>query len=204
MLQAHSPTPTTKRRVARFLKDTGSALPELLSSVVAASRHGLSARAVPTVVNADGQLIEVEGAAEAEAYNPEYNQAERVIATRPDPDGGPPEWLVKWRGLPHTAATWESCRTMLSFQAAITAFLARTRTQPAPAELALAAQPAYRPPLASFRPLLESPAFRGGQALRPHQLEGLNWLLFSWLNRRSVMLADEMVREASTAVHNLP
>ncbi|EOD27599.1 Chromodomain helicase DNA binding protein, partial [Emiliania huxleyi CCMP1516] len=28
--------------------------------------------------------------------------------------------------------------------------------------------------------------------LRPYQLEGLNWLLFSWYARRSVMLADEM------------
>ena len=26
----------------------------------------------------------------------------------------------------------------------------------------------------------------------PHQVEGLNWLLFSWYTRRNVLLADEM------------
>jgi chromodomain-helicase-DNA-binding protein 7 len=34
--------------------------------------------------------------------------------------------------------------------------------------------------------------FRNGGSLRPYQLEGVNWLLFSWYAQRSVMLADEM------------
>ena len=32
--------------------------------------------------------------------------------------------------------------------------------------------------------------YNGGHTLRPYQIEGLNWLLFSWYNRRSVMLAS--------------
>ena len=31
-----------------------------------------------------------------------------------------------------------------------------------------------------------------GFRLRSYQLEGLNWLLFNWWNRRSCILADEM------------
>ena len=31
-----------------------------------------------------------------------------------------------------------------------------------------------------------------GLRLREYQLEGVNWLLFSWYAHRSVMLADEM------------
>ena len=54
------------------------------------------------------------------------------------------------------------------------------------------ASPGSRPPRSNFRKLDASPAFKNGHALRPYQLEGLNWLLFSWYNRRSVMLADEM------------
>jgi chromodomain-helicase-DNA-binding protein 7 len=38
----------------------------------------------------------------------------------------------------------------------------------------------------------ESPDYKGGNALRPYQLEGLNWLLFCWSQRRSCILADEM------------
>jgi SNF2 family DNA or RNA helicase len=35
-----------------------------------------------------------------------------------------------------------------------------------------------------------SPGFK----LRNYQQEGVNWLLFNWWNKRSCILADEMVR----------
>ena len=38
----------------------------------------------------------------------------------------------------------------------------------------------------------KSPKFRGGQELRQYQIDGLNWLLFCWANRRGCILADEM------------
>ena len=41
--------------------------------------------------------------------------------------------------------------------------------------------------------LKESPAFKNGMRLRQYQLEGVNWLLFQWHQRRSCILADEMV-----------
>ena len=49
-----------------------------------------------------------------------------------------------------------------------------------------------RPPkaaAASFKQLKASPVFKDGHTLRSYQLEGLNWLLFSWYAQRSVMLA---------------
>jgi hypothetical protein len=40
--------------------------------------------------------------------------------------------------------------------------------------------------------LKDSPVFKNGMRLRQYQLEGVNWLLFQWHQRRSCILADEM------------
>ena len=37
-------------------------------------------------------------------------------------DDLPPRFLVKWRSLPYANATWESCRTLLTDQSAISRF----------------------------------------------------------------------------------
>jgi SNF2 family DNA or RNA helicase len=34
--------------------------------------------------------------------------------------------------------------------------------------------------------------FKDGNRLRAYQLEGLNWLVFNWYQRRNSILADEM------------
>lgn len=49
-----------------------------------------------------------------------------------------------------------------------------------------------RPPPALFRPIKDSVEYKGGNYLRPYQLEGLNWLLFNWYTRQNCILADEM------------
>lgn len=36
------------------------------------------------------------------------------------------------------------------------------------------------------------PQYRSGRSLRDYQLEGLNWMVFNWYNRRNCILADEM------------
>ena len=38
----------------------------------------------------------------------------------------------------------------------------------------------------------EAPAYKNNNTLRDYQLEGVNWLLFSWFNGRNCLLADEM------------
>lgn len=42
-----------------------------------------------------------------------------------------------------------------------------------------------------------------GNELRPYQLEGLNWLVFSWYNRRNCILADEMGLGKTVQVYKL-
>lgn len=49
-----------------------------------------------------------------------------------------------------------------------------------------------RPSADNWVQLKESPLYKGGNTLRNYQLEGLNWLLFSWHNNRNCILADEM------------
>ena len=63
-----------------------------------------------------------------------------------------------------------------------------------------------RPPRTYVKKLESSPVMRMGHELRPYQIEGVNWLLFSWYARRSVMLADEMglgktIQSVSTLNH---
>ena len=172
-----------KRKVGRFLNDVRMALPEGVDLLDA-----LSASPGAVVAGADG-VLSADG--EEEAYNPAYDEVEKVIAQRRDPDGGAPEWLVKWRGLPHASSTWESSLTMVGHQSAIQRWREQSRTPPTPAELAAEARVPFEPDPSRFRPLATSPTYRHGHTLRPHQLDGLNWLLFSWYNKRNVMLADE-------------
>ena len=191
-----------KRKVVKFLNDVRSALPEGVdlaealaahsSAAAVASSAALAAAAssAAVVANAEGVLAG-EGEAEAEAYNPAFTEVEKVLARRHGPGGGAPEWLVKWRGLPHAASTWESCLTMMGHQSAIGRWRVQSRTPPTAKELAVAAQVPFLPDPSRFRPLAASPVYRHGHTLRPHQLDGLNWLLFSWYQRRNVMLADE-------------
>ena len=44
----------------------------------------------------------------------------------------------------------------------------------------MAANPGTRPSKAAFKKLPSSPVYKDGHTLRSYQLEGLNWLLFSW------------------------
>ena len=122
-------------------------------------------------------------------YNADFNLVERIVASEAA-DEAPPRFLVKWRGLPYASCTWEGPRTLLEEQRAILAWQAREQPPP-PRELRVATTRS-RPPRSAFVKLTESPVFKDGRRLRPYQLEGLNWLLFSWYARRSVMLADEM------------
>jgi len=82
--------------------------------------------------------------------------------------------------VPHryASATWEGCLALVNHQSAIAAFRARQRPPP-PGEVLLALN-GYRPPPSNFTPLAASPQYKNGHVLQPHQLDGLNWLLFSW------------------------
>ena len=47
-------------------------------------------------------------------------------------------------------------------------------------------------PFAFYQEFKEQPDFLPNGTLHPHQMEGLNWLVYSWHVGNNVILADEM------------
>eukprot|EP01138_Halocafeteria_seosinensis_P003330 gb/GECG01003406.1/.p1 GENE.gb/GECG01003406.1/~~gb/GECG01003406.1/.p1 ORF type:complete len:1786 (+),score=287.15 gb/GECG01003406.1/:1-5358(+) len=101
-------------------------------------------------------------------------------------------YLVKWVSLPYSEATWEIADEIQDDEK-ISQF-ERNNKPPTPATLQ--AHPTIlwdeRPPPTSWKKYGESQVYKGGRTLREYQVEGLNWLIFNWYNRRSAILADEM------------
>ncbi|TMW56863.1 hypothetical protein Poli38472_006873 [Pythium oligandrum] len=142
--------------------------------------------------------MEEEG--EMEYFNPEYLEIHRVISHRQDaPVPADPEfpdapvddglrYLVKWRVLPYTDATWERACD-LKDDAAIEKYKMSLDVPPKEEW-----EPLPRPTIREYRKLEESPTFGADNSLklRAYQLEGLNWLLWNWYNERPSILADEM------------
>ena len=119
-----------------------------------------------------------------EFFNPEFIEVERVIDHAFY--NGADSYLVKWKGLQYCDSTWEyadkipdkeKIEQYKKFNTIPPADQRRIPTRPAPNK---------------FRKLEESPEFRDGNQLREYQLEGLNWLVFCWYQRRNSILADEM------------
>jgi hypothetical protein len=129
-------------------------------------------------------------------------------------------YVVKWKGLPYVDITWEYWRD-IKRDAVDEAedFWYRQRAPDLEEVRQLTNRP--HPHIREFHKLKESPSYGlsrrsrpiaslddndttktvaaasdsdPGFTLRSYQLEGVNWLLFNWWNRRSCILADEMVR----------
>ena len=52
--------------------------------------------------------------------------------------------------------------------------------------------PKWRPSILEYRKLSVDTEFKEGNRLRSYQVEGTNWLIWNWINRRNSILADEM------------
>jgi hypothetical protein len=123
-------------------------------------------------------------------------------------------YVVKWKGLPFAEITWEYWRD-IKRDAVDEAedFWIRQRP-PEPERVARLVNKPH-PHISEFRKIQESPVYgistrkrpvadmgqakeddeggsNSGFSLRSYQLEGVNWLLFNWWNRRSCILADEV------------
>uniref|UniRef100_A0A7N0SWY7 Protein CHROMATIN REMODELING 5 n=1 Tax=Kalanchoe fedtschenkoi TaxID=63787 RepID=A0A7N0SWY7_KALFE len=122
----------------------------------------------------------------------QYSQVERIIADRISKEGSGDvtiEYMVKWQGLSYADATWEKDVDIAFAQEAIDEYKAR--------EASVGVQGAVvdfqrRRSKASLRKLDEQPDWLKGGKLRDYQLEGLNFLVNSWINDTNVILADEM------------
>lgn len=114
-----------------------------------------------------------------------WKNVERVISVK-ESSGQGNFYLCKWRALGYAESTWEWEGDIRGFSEGasekVDEFLAR--------------QYGKRPNAAgsrSFKRYKEQPEyFSKDLALRDYQLDGLNWLLYSWCRRLNVILADEM------------
>lgn len=131
-------------------------------------------------------------------FNPEYTQIDRIVYGWEHPDENDhsiktASYLVKWMGLPYSEATWEKRVTVLglpdgpdklrAYETRPTLEQRRSKTVPA----------GWRPERGEKPQILtESPQYKGANTLRAYQLEGVNWLVYCWMNRQSCIIADEM------------
>lgn len=124
-----------------------------------------------------------------EPFNPDYIEVERILdmSENQDPanDTVVKHYLVKWKSLQYEDSTWELEEDI---------DVDKIKQYKTFSEVPLKDKWRYkkRPSADQWVQLTESPLYKGGNTLRPYQLEGLNWLLFSWHNNRNCILADEM------------
>ncbi|XP_076600782.1 chromodomain-helicase-DNA-binding protein 6 isoform X1 [Chaetodon auriga] len=120
-------------------------------------------------------------------FNPDYVEVDRVleVAVTTDTETGEEvtHYLVKWCSLSYEEATWELQEDLDPEK--IKEF---EEIQKLPADL----RHMERPPPEKWQKLERSRDYRNGNQLREYQLEGMNWLLFNWYNRKNCILADEM------------
>ena len=140
-----------------------------------------------------------------------HNRVERVISVRNSNSETPlREFLCKWDGLPYTECSWEE-ETQIGdkFKTEIDDYFNRQTILNIPHRSAKVAKNRPKFKTIPFQPVwLGKPPLQGVKTeslvpkdrqtpedtltLRDYQLEGLNWLVYSWCKHNSVILADEM------------
>ncbi|XP_028176738.1 chromodomain-helicase-DNA-binding protein 7 [Ostrinia furnacalis] len=124
-----------------------------------------------------------------EPFNPDYIEVERILdmSENQDPANNTlvKHYLVKWKSMQYEDSTWELEENIDVDK--IKQFKIFNEIPPREKW-----KYKKRPSADHWVQLKESPLYKGGNTLRPYQLEGLNWLLFSWHNNRNCILADEM------------
>uniref|UniRef100_A0A7N0U7Q7 CHD3-type chromatin-remodeling factor PICKLE n=1 Tax=Kalanchoe fedtschenkoi TaxID=63787 RepID=A0A7N0U7Q7_KALFE len=128
------------------------------------------------------------------AIRPEWVTVDRIIACRGTDEQK--EYLVKWKELGYDECHWESESDLSAFRPEIERFHkfnSRPRRSSARKEKSQnleTAEPSKKQK--EFQPYERSPEFISGGSLHPYQLEGLNFLRYSWFKETHVILADEM------------
>lgn len=126
---------------------------------------------------------------EEDPFNPDFVETDRVldVSEHADPTTGDitKHYLVKWKSLAYEDCTWELEDDVEEEKIEI--FYRFNKLPPKDKW-----KPRRRPRPDDWKPLPETPIFKNNNSLRPYQLEGLNWLKFSWYNSHNCILADEM------------
>ncbi|XP_061964323.1 CHD3-type chromatin-remodeling factor PICKLE-like isoform X3 [Populus nigra] len=126
------------------------------------------------------------------AIRPEWTTVDRILACRGDEDEK--EYLVKYKELPYDECYWEFESDVSAFQPEIEKFNKIQSRSHKPSKQKSSLQDANDSKKKSkeFQQCDHSPEFLSGGSLHPYQLEGLNFLRFSWSKQTHVILADEM------------
>merc|ERR1719509_387115 len=123
-----------------------------------------------------------------EPFNPDYVEVDRVLDASEHTDEQTKvttkHYLVKWRSLPYEDCTWELEADVDPKK--IEDFM---RWRDPPAEETFNVE---RGKAKEWKEWNKTPVYKNGNSLRPYQLEGVNWLNYSWYQHRNCLLADEM------------
>ncbi|KAL8154275.1 hypothetical protein V2J09_012035 [Rumex salicifolius] len=127
------------------------------------------------------------------AIRPEWTTVDRILACRGDDDER--EYLVKWKDLPYDECYWEFESDIAAFQQQIERFKQIHFGHSRQSLNAMTIDDDFTEFLKKhkeFKHYEQSPDFLSTGKLHPYQLEGLNFLRFSWSKQTHVILADEM------------
>lgn len=128
------------------------------------------------------------------AIRPEWTTVDRIIASRNN--GDEREYFVKWKELAYDECTWEVESDISAFQPQIERFeMIQSRGRKKSSTKSRNASrdsKELKHKQKEFQQFEHSPDFLSGGTLHPYQLEGLNFLRFSWSKSTHVILADEM------------
>ncbi|XP_019437785.1 PREDICTED: CHD3-type chromatin-remodeling factor PICKLE-like isoform X2 [Lupinus angustifolius] len=128
------------------------------------------------------------------AIRPEWTTVDRVLACRGDDDEK--EYLVKWKELPYDECCWEYESDISAFQPEIERFNSlRSKSSKLSSHKLKSSDrddAELKKQQKEFQHYEDNPDFLSGGTLHPYQLEGLNFLRFSWSKQTHVILADEM------------
>ncbi|EPY78341.1 chromodomain-helicase-DNA-binding protein 6 [Camelus ferus] len=119
-------------------------------------------------------------------FNPDYVEVDRILEVAHTKDAETGEevthYLVKWCSLPYEESTWELEEDV--DPAKVKEFESL--------QVLPEIKHVERPASDSWQKLEKSREYKNSNQLREYQLEGMNWLLFNWYNRKNCILADEM------------
>ncbi|KAI4376194.1 hypothetical protein MLD38_013984 [Melastoma candidum] len=124
---------------------------------------------------------------------PEWTTVDRIIASRGEDDEM--EYLVKYKELSYDECYWEFESDISTFQSEIerfNSFQSRSRRASSSKQKSIIRDPVDPKKQKEFQQYDRTPEFLTGGVLHQYQLEGLNFLRFSWSKQTHVILADEM------------
>ncbi|KAL2090640.1 hypothetical protein ACEWY4_012903 [Coilia grayii] len=136
--------------------------------------------------NKQAQMKHIFSEPDEDMFNPDYIEVDRVleVAHTTDTETGEEvtHYLVKWCSLSYEESTWELQEDVDPGKIREFEDLKKIPDM----------KHVERPPPDQWQKLEKSRDYRNGNQLREYQLEGMNWLLFNWYNRKNCILADEM------------